>query len=113
MTTSTLKPGDTIGHWTILQDKQASRWRCRCVCGFIRDVRNDHLVNGLTKSCGCQVKGAWRKAPRTGLIAHHIAKVAADAEAHRLARESMTSQMTANSRPPATDSQIRKNAPAM
>lgn len=28
-------------------------WRCHCLCGTERTVREDHLVAGRTKSCGC------------------------------------------------------------
>lgn len=29
-------------------------WRCRCQCGKETDVSNADLLNGNTKSCGCQ-----------------------------------------------------------
>lgn len=28
-------------------------WRCRCICGNIRDVQAFHLLNGVSASCGC------------------------------------------------------------
>ena len=28
-------------------------WACRCACGNRTDVRDDHLMQGHTKSCGC------------------------------------------------------------
>ena len=30
-----------------------STWRVHCLCGNERTVREDHLVAGRTKSCGC------------------------------------------------------------
>lgn len=41
-----------------IKNKDKSRaawWRCRCICGNIKDVRADQLKNGQTKSCGCLV----------------------------------------------------------
>lgn len=31
----------------------ATRWRCRCDCGNVRDVRAEDLKSGNSKSCGC------------------------------------------------------------
>jgi hypothetical protein len=28
-------------------------WNCACDCGAVLSVRQDHLLNGATKSCGC------------------------------------------------------------
>lgn len=54
--------GQTFGNLTVLHradDRvKASgghvvRWRCKCICGSIKDVDADNLVYGHTKSCGC------------------------------------------------------------
>ena len=29
------------------------KWECSCECGNITRVRTQHLINGVTKSCGC------------------------------------------------------------
>lgn len=31
-------------------------WICQCECGNVKEVRQDNLIRGLTKSCGC-IKG--------------------------------------------------------
>lgn len=33
---------------------QGARWRCLCSCGNEVTVRGQHLLSGMTKSCGCQ-----------------------------------------------------------
>lgn len=31
-------------------------WICECICGNKKEIREDHLVNGDTHSCGCKKK---------------------------------------------------------
>jgi hypothetical protein len=31
----------------------SGQWECLCDCGNVRNVRGKHLINGITKSCGC------------------------------------------------------------
>lgn len=31
-----------------------TRWKCKCSCGNIVEVRGDYLISGHTTSCGCQ-----------------------------------------------------------
>jgi hypothetical protein len=64
----TLEPGFTMkaknlenemfGKLTVLSRNGslngAAAWMCKCVCGTIRTVRADALVQGKTTSCGCQ-----------------------------------------------------------
>jgi hypothetical protein len=62
----TLREGQQVGEWTLLQfipaqregrrRTQKSRWLARCSCGLERDVLNDHLVAGTTHSCGHSTK---------------------------------------------------------
>lgn len=34
-------------------DGKHRSWTCKCVCGAVRNVREDALLSGKTKSCGC------------------------------------------------------------
>lgn len=36
--------------------KKGAYWFCKCSCGNTTIVRNDKLINGITKSCGCLKK---------------------------------------------------------
>ena len=38
------------------------RWKCKCECGAIVEVKQDHLISGHTKSCGHLSKEALQKA---------------------------------------------------
>lgn len=55
------------GYWTVIS-KNCSRpryWRCRCVCGTVKEIFNSSLkkgLNGGSRSCGCK---------RQQLIAEH------------------------------------------
>lgn len=49
--------GQTFGHWTVLarapnQGKQTAYF-CKCVCGTIRPVAANNLVNHRSTNCGC------------------------------------------------------------
>jgi hypothetical protein len=33
--------------------RQRPTWTCRCVCGTVKDIREDVLMEGRVKSCGC------------------------------------------------------------
>ena len=35
-------------------------WSCKCVCGTVRPVREDHLLRGETQSCGCLITEALK-----------------------------------------------------
>lgn len=41
--------------------KHRSYWICKCSCGNFKIVRQDHLLNGDTKSCGCLEKENLKK----------------------------------------------------
>lgn len=50
----TIKPGDTFGLWTALEEYALDNRDilCRCACGVERHVTGGVLVNGRTRSCG-------------------------------------------------------------
>lgn len=51
--------GQRFGKRTVLEDSGQRRagggilWRCRCQCGQEKLIRQDTLVAGRTRSCGC------------------------------------------------------------
>lgn len=56
-TNSTPIAGDRFGRWVVTSGpiKHNARWSsvCRCDCGCVATVRNEKLVSGKSKSCGC------------------------------------------------------------
>lgn len=36
-------------------------WKCQCDCGEVIELRQDRLLSGATKSCGCLQKEIWGK----------------------------------------------------
>lgn len=48
-------PDSRVGRWTLLAKAPGtpSRWQCKCDCGTLKVVRQDHLSSGQTRSCGC------------------------------------------------------------
>ena len=53
-----LETGDVVGNWTVLRDtgqlqSRSRLLRCRCLCGKQRDVREENMLRGLSRSCGC------------------------------------------------------------
>lgn len=51
--------GQVFGDWTVLgfvpQRHHRPWWRCRCVCGAVRDVNGRNLKKGVSKGCGCKI----------------------------------------------------------
>ena len=58
--------GNTYGYLTVLErdfdkeyemykknNKHIHYWKCECVCGNIKTIRQDTLLNGLEHNCGC------------------------------------------------------------
>ncbi len=45
--------GRVFNRWTPLEFAGNGKWRCRCLCGEVRDVYTGILTRGLSKSCGC------------------------------------------------------------
>lgn len=53
------KTGQTFGYWTVLafagrDGRNATVWKCKCVCGTERNVVVGSLMQGKSKSCGCK-----------------------------------------------------------
>ena len=42
--------GNQFNSWTVLDDS-AAMWKIECKCGFIREMRRDHVISNKTKSC--------------------------------------------------------------
>lgn len=56
-----LEVGSEIGNLTIVElaerDKRSRRhWLCRCSCGTVKKIREDHLKRGHVVSCGCYAR---------------------------------------------------------
>ena len=61
-----IKPGDTFGLWTALEEYSTNgkTVRCRCACGRVRSIRASALTRGETRSCGRHPYGErMRNAP--------------------------------------------------
>lgn len=64
--------GKSFNKWTVLEylgtrgNKYRAYWLCRCECGTVREARQDGLLNGHNKSCGC-----WRKEAASLLFSKH------------------------------------------
>jgi len=56
--------GKVFGSWTVLglagRRNNRTFWHCRCICGAERDVNGVNLVNGTSRSCGCQKKAGGK-----------------------------------------------------
>jgi len=54
-----IKPGDVFGEWVTIsfvgyRGNWHKVWVCRCKCGVTREVFAQSLVNGNSRSCGCE-----------------------------------------------------------
>lgn len=45
----------TFGEWYVIEYAGKGKWRCKCSCGVIHEVRSPELRNGTSKSCGHSV----------------------------------------------------------
>ena len=66
--------GRKFGRLTVLERVENDKvkyvyWLCRCDCGTVKKVRNDHLVHGKIVSCGCYIRELASKIHGT----HHMA----------------------------------------
>lgn len=54
--------GNIYGSWEVLElsekynKQQTLYWKCRCVCGTIKDVKGTSLRNNSSTCCGCSLK---------------------------------------------------------
>lgn len=54
--TSRLHCGTKVGRWSLVarvDSPDQIKWHCVCECGTSRVVRQDHLISGQSRSCGC------------------------------------------------------------
>lgn len=52
-----IKAGDKFGKWTVqiaTRSSKPKKWLCICECGIKKEVRQDALKSGQSRSCGCQ-----------------------------------------------------------
>lgn len=65
--------GQTFGLMTVLRfdrrEKRRRWWICQCQCGTIKPACHTDLINGATKSCGCQ-RPTQLAAGRAALTVH-------------------------------------------
>ena len=64
--------GTKIGKLTPFEYISGSKWRCKCDCGNIVEVKTDRLVSKATQSCGCDLRSHGEKAILDLLQAHNI-----------------------------------------
>lgn len=53
--------GEHFGRLTVLHEGRKNAhyeryWFCRCECGEVKEIKQDNLLKGRTKSCGCLKK---------------------------------------------------------
>jgi hypothetical protein len=55
--TGTVQAGNQFARWTVIVRGEPAqgrrRWHCICVCGTERLVREQYLLDGRSRSCGC------------------------------------------------------------
>lgn len=52
----------------IERNRNVTYWLCKCDCGNETIVRDDHLVKGTTKACGCLISRTARETQRKNFI---------------------------------------------
>jgi hypothetical protein len=54
-----IHPGQSFNKWTVIAGPRIAGanhskfWTCRCSCGTEKEVRQDNLLSGKSRSCGC------------------------------------------------------------
>ena len=67
------KTGQTFGFWTVIEfagrdGRNATIWKCRCICGAEKNVIVGSLMKGRSRSCGCkQYEMAAQKNTKHGM----------------------------------------------
>lgn len=62
--------GNKFGRLTVIANSSRPRYLvCRCDCGTEKEIRDDHLKNNLSKSCGCLIRDVLLE--RNALLAKH------------------------------------------
>jgi hypothetical protein len=64
-----MNPGDKRGSWTFVRECEQPKFSkgkrryglFRCVCGTERAVGITMVINGNSRSCGCQGRLEWRR----------------------------------------------------
>lgn len=64
---------DVFGKLTVINQLPSSKsrhkqWLCQCECGNLKVVRQEALLHGRVRSCGCLSQGAIRKAIEVATI---------------------------------------------
>lgn len=49
-----IKVGDVFNYLTVIEILGEGKYRCRCICGSIKDYFGNNLTRNHTKSCGCK-----------------------------------------------------------
>lgn len=45
--------GQRFGQLTVISKSSKDEWKCLCECGVFKDIRQNALITGNTRSCGC------------------------------------------------------------
>lgn len=58
VTKTRLHPGEVVFRWTVIEDtyklqNNARLLKCSCSCGVEKEVNEENMLRGLSKSCGC------------------------------------------------------------
>lgn len=80
-----IKIGDVFGKLTVISREPNSisrhrRWLCRCECGNTKIIREDSLLTGSTRSCGC----LHRESIKQGRDNHSYIHGESDSRLHRI-----------------------------
>lgn len=65
--------GQSFGSWTVIKKGPKNifgfaHWVCKCQCGKIKNVAENSLVHGKSKSCGCiAIRGRHHESKKTKL----------------------------------------------
>lgn len=66
---------DTAEDYIISSGKHYAVWKCRCDCGNIKNVKQQKLLSGTTRSCGCFKRENTSKLKSANLIGQRFGKL--------------------------------------